>query len=87
MQEQAPEAQRGRVMSFYSFSFMGAGPVGALVCGYLVELFGPQLALMIAAGCMLAVILVVGLASKLWRLEGHVHQLMEEGRAEVRDGV
>ena len=87
MQEQAPEAQRGRVMSFYSFSFMGAGPVGALVCGYLVEVFGPQSALMIAAGCMLAVILVVGLASKLWRLEGHVHQLMEEGRAGVRDGV
>jgi MFS family permease len=81
MQEQAPEAQRGRVMSFYSFSFMGAGPVGALICGYLVELFGPQSALMIAAACMLAVVLVVGLASTLWRLEGHVHQVLEEESA------
>jgi MFS family permease len=85
MQEQAPEAQRGRVMSFYSFSFMGAGPVGALICGYLVELFGPQSALMIAAACMLAVVLVVGLASTLWRLEGHVHQVLEEENA--RDAV
>ena len=37
MQEQAPDALRGRVMSFYSFSFMGAGPVGALFSGYLVK--------------------------------------------------
>lgn len=83
MQEQAPEAQRGRVMSFYSFSFMGAGPVGALVCGYLVVLFGPQMALMIAAGCMLAVIVVVGSTSGLWRLEGHTHQMLSE----AADGV
>jgi len=83
MQEQAPEAQRGRVMSFYSFSFMGAGPVGALICGYLVELFGPQSALMIAAASMLIVILVVGAGSGLWRLEGHTHQALNE----ASDGV
>lgn len=87
MQEQAPEAQRGRVMSFYSFSFMGAGPVGALICGYLVELFGPQLALMIAAGSMLAVIIVVGLTSRLWRLEGHVHHELSEQSGEARNAV
>ncbi|TNF84998.1 MAG: MFS transporter [Gammaproteobacteria bacterium] len=87
MQEQAPEAQRGRVMSFYSFSFMGAGPVGALICGYLVELFGPQLALMTAAGCMLAVILVVWAGSSLWRLEGHTHQALQEVQGEAADGV
>ncbi len=87
MQEQAPEAQRGRVMSFYSFSFMGAGPVGALVCGYLVEHLGPQLALLVAAGSMLAVILVVGVSSGLWRLEGHVHQVLNEADEEARDGV
>ncbi len=83
MQEQAPDSQRGRVMSFYSFSFMGAGPVGALICGYLVEHFGAQMALMIAAGGMLAVILVVGLTSGLWRLEGHSHRV----RSEADDAV
>ncbi len=76
MQEQAPEAQRGRVMSFYALSFMGAGPIGAVLCGYLVELFGPQAALMIASGAMLSVILVVGVGSGLWRLEGQAGEVL-----------
>lgn len=79
MQEQAPEAQRGRVMSFYSFSFMGAGPVGAVLCGYLVELFGPQAALMMSAGAMLMVMIVVSLGSSLWQLQGHTHNLPVPG--------
>lgn len=88
MQEQAPEAQRGRVMSFYSFSFMGAGPVGALLCGFLVEFLGPQTALMIAGGSMFVVILLVGISSRLWALEGHTHQLLaEEDDAEADDAV
>lgn len=78
MQEQAPPSQRGRVMSFYSFSFMGAGPIGAVLNGYLVDLFDPQLTLLIAAGSMLAVIVLVGLGSGLWRLEGHTHQVLKE---------
>jgi MFS family permease len=82
MQEQAPDNQRGRVMSFFSFSFMGAGPVGALLCGYLVEALGPQLALSLAAGAMLLVILIVALASSLWRLEAHAHQVLAQDEAE-----
>jgi MFS family permease len=70
MQEQAPAAQRGRVMSFYSFSFMGSGPIGALVNGYLVEWLGPERALIVACATMLAVMIAVSLASSLWRLEG-----------------
>jgi MFS family permease len=78
MQEQAPANQRGRVMSFHSLSFMGAGPVGALLCGYLVELFGPQRALILASLCMLAIVTIIGVTSRLWRLEGHVHQDLQE---------
>jgi len=78
MQEQAPPSQRGRVMSFYSFSFMGAGPVGAVLNGYLVDLFGPQTTLLITAGAMLTVIVLVGIGSGLWRLEGHAHQVLRE---------
>jgi MFS family permease len=85
MQEQAPENQRGRVMSFFAFSFMGAGPVGALLCGYLVELFGPQLALSIAAGSMLLVILLVAVTTSLWRLEGHSHQVLAQDAAEAEE--
>ncbi len=77
MQEQAPAAQRGRVMSFYAFSFMGAGPIGALLCGYLVEILGPRDALIAAAAAMFSTIVLVGLASRLWHLEGHVHETLK----------
>ena len=70
MQEQAPTAQRSRVMSFYSFSFFGAGPVGALLNGFLVDRVGPQTALLICGAGMLTIIVLVGLRSSLWHLRG-----------------
>ncbi|MFU8817514.1 MAG: MFS transporter [Pseudomonadales bacterium] len=70
MQEQAPPELRSRVMSFYSFSFMGAGPIGALVSGFLVNLVGPQMALLISACAMFGVILLISVMSSMWRLQG-----------------
>jgi MFS family permease len=67
MQELAPPAQRARVMSFYAFSFMGAGPIGTLFAGYLSELVGPQMAIQISGALMLTVVVLVGLTSPLWR--------------------
>jgi MFS family permease len=72
MQEQAPEAQRSRVMSFYSFSFFGAGPVGALLNGFLVNQVGPQAALLICAGAMFTIVVTISLSSSLWRLRGEL---------------
>ena len=66
MQENAPEGQRGRVMGFFSFSFMGAGPIGALLWGFVVEQFGTNVALAAGAISMLAVVVLVGLTSPLW---------------------
>jgi MFS family permease len=69
MQEMAPADQRARIMAFYSFSFMGAGPVGALLSGYLVTWFGPEKALMMSCAAMLVVVSVVSLHSKLWSFD------------------
>lgn len=69
MQQLAPPDQRARVMSFYAFSFMGAGPLGTLFCGYLADLFGPQYAIVISAACMLGVLAIISLSSPLWRSE------------------
>ncbi len=69
IQEQAPEGQRGRMMAFHSFSFMGAGPIGALFCGFLVEQVGPKIALMISSGLMLVVMLALAFFSSLWQLD------------------
>jgi MFS family permease len=66
MQEGAPEGQRGRVMAFFTLTFMGAGPLGALLSGYLVESLGPRLALITPAGVMLLVILGAIARSPLW---------------------
>ena len=69
MQEQAPDGQQGRVMGFHSFSFMGAGPLGALGSGYLVDQIGAQATLGVCGSGMLAVVLMIGFRSSLWRMK------------------
>ncbi|HJN49437.1 MAG: MFS transporter [Pseudomonadales bacterium] len=69
MQEHAPLDQRGRMMAFYSFSFMGSGPLGALLCGFLVEHLGPEYALLIASASMFAVVVTISARSRLWKLD------------------
>ena len=72
MQEAAPDGQRGRVMAFFSFSFMGAGPLGALLAGYLVGWVGPPLALFISSAVLMVVIVAVALTSSLWNMTAEV---------------
>lgn len=74
MQEQAPADQRGRIMAFFSLSFMGAGLFGSLLNGYLVELFRAEGALMFSSIGMLASVLLVRVLSPLWPLESHSRQ-------------
>ncbi len=71
MQEQAPDAQRSRVMSFYALSFMGAGPLGALFTGYMVELLGPQQALVLSGSLMAVVACILAVGSNLWSLRAY----------------
>lgn len=73
MQEQAPDDQRGRVMAFFSFSFMGAGPLGAIGSGYVVEAIGAGATLVVASVSMAFVVLVIGFTTSLWRLH-HVSE-------------
>jgi MFS family permease len=69
MQQDAPAGQTGRVMSFFSFSLLGAGPLGAMACGYLVKWFGPGRALMIAGMVMGIVVCAVAARSLTRRAE------------------
>lgn len=77
MQELAPPDQRARMMAFYSFSLMGSGPIGALLCGYLVEWYGPAIALIISCIGMLTVVTYVSLTSTLWKLDSSKHKTIE----------
>ncbi len=69
MQEQSPDDQRSRMMAFHSFAFMGAGPVGTLLSGYLSKWLGPGAALILCAGAMVVVAVIVGLTSRLWQMD------------------
>jgi len=69
MQEHAPDDLRGRVMGFFSFSFLGAGPIGALLWGFTIEKAGPEDSLMFAALAMLTVVAIVARGLGLWRVE------------------
>ena len=75
MQEHAPEDQRGRIMGFFSFSFMGAGPIGAILWGLVVESFGPQFAIVCASVAMFSVAMLGRFFSELWELNSNELQL------------
>lgn len=50
--------KRGRVMSFYVMAFMGMGPFGGLLAGWLARQFGAPVAVALGgAGCILAAVL------------------------------
>ncbi|MAI41077.1 MAG: hypothetical protein CMP95_01280 [Gammaproteobacteria bacterium] len=67
-QELSPPSQRGRVMAFFSFSFMAAGPIGALFSGFMSGWLGPEIALLCSAFAMLIVVIAVSICSSLWNL-------------------
>ena len=69
VQERAPAASRARVMSFYTLSLMGAGPIGALVNGYLAAWIGPRGTLIAVSGITLLAMITVAFTSHLWRLK------------------
>ena len=36
----AKETHRGRILSIYSLAIFSFGPLGALICGFIIENFG-----------------------------------------------
>jgi predicted MFS family arabinose efflux permease len=55
VQEAAPEALRGRVLSIFGLAFRGGGPLGSLIAGFLVRGAGAPLVMAVYAA-VLAVI-------------------------------
>ena len=68
VQETAPPEQRGRILAVYQLGFVGSGPLGMLLTGFLCETFGPLTALRISAVGMACVISGVALLSSARRL-------------------
>jgi MFS family permease len=68
VQESAPPDERGRVLAVYQLGFVGSGPLGFLLTGFLCDTFGPLTALRLCASCMAAVIACVAAFSSARRL-------------------
>jgi MFS family permease len=68
-QVRAPEAERGRVLAVNQLGFMAAGPLGALLSGFVAAELGPRTALVAFGVGMLALVGVVTLASDVARME------------------
>jgi MFS family permease len=60
MQEYAPDALRGRIVSIYGLAFRGGMPLGALVAGFLVNSFGAPATLACFSGALALVALALG---------------------------
>ncbi len=63
VQELAPDALRGRVLSIFGLAFRGGGPVGSLVAGLLIRSFGAP-RVMAAYSLMLLVVALLLLARR-----------------------
>ena len=68
-QERAPAAERARVLAVSHLGFMAAGPLGALLSGFVAAEFGPRAALVGFGAAMLALLSLVTLASDVLRME------------------
>ncbi len=68
VQEAAPDATRGRVLSAYQFGFVGGGPLGTLVAGFVAERIGTHATLRGAGLIMLGCVAVTALIPDARRL-------------------
>jgi MFS family permease len=57
IQTHVPDHLRGRVMSIYILVFMGSYPIGALLVGWLADMYGSPFTIII---CGVIITLVVG---------------------------
>ena len=62
VQEQAPDALRGRVLSLFGVAFRGGGPLGSLLAGFLAKTFGVPVVL----GTYSMALVVVAVAAYGW---------------------
>src|SRR5690606_37773748 len=68
--------KRGRVMSFYSMSFMGMMPLGSLGSGAVADIIGAQNTLMICGvGCL---VLAAWFSRELPKLAEHIRPIYQE---------
>ncbi len=67
VQESAPVAYRGRIMSVFTLGMMGSAPIGAIVLGNIIEIFGTLNALLPAIAVSLGIFLFGIFMTGIWQ--------------------
>jgi len=68
VQEASPESHRARVLSVYSLGMMGGMPIGSVLLGWCVGVFGARLAVLVPVVGMLCVLLLLVARTTLWQV-------------------
>jgi MFS family permease len=68
VQEASPETHRARVLSVYSLGMMGGMPIGSVLLGWCVGVFGARLAVLVPVFGMLCVLLLLVARTQLWQV-------------------
>ncbi len=66
LQSLVPDHVRGRVLSFYTMSFLGMAPLGSLILGIAADAIGVANVLMISGSVCLTAGIVVALRTRRW---------------------
>lgn len=74
IQSMVPDELRGRVMAAYTMTFMGSGPLGALLAGTVAQNIGAPLTLAIGGALSIVAAIVFGI--RLPELRGEARQLI-----------
>jgi MFS family permease len=69
VQLQVDEAMRGKTIALYLMGLTASAPIGALVQGWLVDVFGPRVVVTTAGAGLLAVALVLRSSGRLRRMD------------------
>jgi MFS family permease len=74
IQSMVPDVLRGRVMAVYTMMFVGFGPIGALLAGWLAQRIGAPLT--VASGAVLTMLGAIAFMLRLPALRGEARQLI-----------
>jgi len=77
VQEASPASHRARIMSVYSLGIMGGLPIGSILLGWSVGLFGARNAVLIPAIGMACVLAYLSIGTNLWQVK---RRLIEVGK-------
>jgi MFS family permease len=69
VQESSPDSHRARVLSVYSLGMMGGMPIGSLLLGWCVDLFGARNAVLVPVVGMLCVLVFMVTRTRLWQVQ------------------